>query len=184
MVNLQKKEINMPVMKKLLLFICLSAFFLAACSEEPAGIALLKHYPINGMEGLITRSGVELDEEITSDGDGSLRISADKPVRVRLYETGDIDVRNARLIYKAKLRTEDVEGMVYIQMWCHFRGKGEYYSRAIQSALSGTNEWTSQEIPFFLTKKDNPDNVKLDIVLTGKGTVWVDDIRLTRAPLR
>ncbi|MBL7068595.1 MAG: hypothetical protein ISS34_01880 [Candidatus Omnitrophica bacterium] len=176
----------MTTVKKSLLFffICLFTVFLGACSEEPMGTTVLKHYPINSMEGVITRSRVEFDEEITADGDGSLRITVSKPFRVRLYETGDIDVKNARLIYQAKLRTEDVEGKVYIQMWCHFPGKGEYYSRAIQSALSGTNEWTSQEIPFFLTKKDNPDNIKFDVVLTGKGTVWVDDIKLIRAPLR
>ena len=49
---------------------------------------------------------------------GSLRITTSKPTTVRLYETGDIDIENARLIYQAKLRTEGVEGQVYIEMWC------------------------------------------------------------------
>jgi hypothetical protein len=103
---------------------------------------------------------------------------------VRLYETGDIDIENARLIYRAKLRTEGVEGQVYIEMWCHFPGKGEFFSRALQSPLSGSNEWTSQETPFYLKKGENPDNIKINVVVNGKGTVWIDDIHLVKAPLK
>jgi len=66
-------------------------------------------------------------------------------------------------------------------MWCHFPGKGEFFSRALQFPLSGSNEWTSQETPFFLKKNENPDNVKIDLVVNGKGTVWIDDIRLIKA---
>jgi len=69
-------------------------------------------------------------------------------------------------------------------MWCHFPGKGEFFSRALQSPLSGSNEWTSQETPFFLKKGENPDNIKINVVVNGKGTVWIDDIHLVKAPLK
>jgi hypothetical protein len=135
------------------------------------------------MEGLITRSGVEIDKEITSDGNGSLRITATEPVTVKLYESGDIAIEKTQLIYRARLRTEDVAGQVYLEMWCSFPGKGEFFSRALQSPLSGTNEWSSQETPFFLQKGENPDNVKMNLVINGKGTVWIDDIKLLISPL-
>ena len=79
------------------------------------------------MEGIIDRSGIQIDSEITSDGNGSLRVTTDKPTTVRLYETGDIDIEDARLTYRAKLRTEAIEGQVYIEMWCDFPGKGEFF---------------------------------------------------------
>lgn len=175
----------MTTIKRLFLFFaCLFIVFVAACSTKSVEATEVKHYPIDSMEGIITKSGVQMDKEITSDGNGSLRIVTSKPIKVRLYETGDIDIENARLVYQAKLRTEGVEGQVYIEMWCHFPGKGEFFSRALQSSLSGSNEWSSQETPFFLKKGENPDNVKLNLVINGKGTVWIDDIRLVKAPLK
>ena len=138
---------------------------------------------MNSLDGLITRSNVAVDTQITSDGDGSLQVSASAPLTVRLYETGDLDVDNARLVYQAKLRTEDMEGRVYLEMLCHFPEKGEFFSRALNAPISGTVEWTQQETPFFLKKGENPDNVRLNLVIDGRGTVWIDDVRLVRAPL-
>ncbi|NIS63465.1 MAG: hypothetical protein GTO13_23095 [Proteobacteria bacterium] len=156
---------------------------LASCSNPSSQVVELKQFPINSMEGIISRSGVEIDKDISSDGNGSLRIESIKPAVVRLFELGDIDVENERLIYQARVRTENVEGKVYLEMWCHFPGKGEFFSRGLQTPLTGTTEWTTEEIPFFLKKGENPDNLKLNLVINGKGTAWIDDVRLLRAPL-
>ena len=175
----------MPKIKRVVsYFVCLFMVFVAACSTKSAETTDIHHYPIDSLEGIITKSGVQMDEKITSDGNGSLRITTNKPTTIRLYETGDIDIENARLIYQAKLRTEGVEGQVYIEMWCHFPEKGEFFSRALQSQLSGSNEWKSQETPFFLKKGQKPDNIKINVVVNGKGTVWIDDIHLAKAPLK
>ncbi len=98
-------------------FPCIIIVFVAACSTKSVETTDIKHYPIDSLEGIITKSDVQMDEKITSDGNGSLRITTSKPTTVRLYETGDIDIENARLIYQAKLRTEGVEGQGYIEMW-------------------------------------------------------------------
>ena len=102
---------------------------------------------------------------------------------IRLFETGDVDVEDARLTYQAKVRTEGVEGQVFLEMWCQFAGKGEYFSRDLETPQTGTTEWSTEETPFFLKKGENPDNVKLNLVVNGSGTVWIDDIRLFRGPL-
>jgi hypothetical protein len=159
-------------------------FVVVSCSQLSKQVVELKRFPIDSIEGVITRSGVEIDSEISSDGNGSLRITSTKPTVIRLFETGDIDIENARLIYQARLRTENVEGQVYLEMWCHFPGKGEFFSRGLQTPLTGTMEWTTKETPFFLKKGENPDNVKLNLVINGRGTTWIDDIRLLKAPLR
>jgi hypothetical protein len=156
--------------------------FWIGCSR-PAQVAEVKQYALDSLDGIITLSGVMIDREISSDGKGSLRITANGPAVVRLFETGDIDVENARLIYQAKVRTEGMDGKVYLEMWCHFPGKGEYFSRGLESPLTGTTDWTTEETPFFLKKGENPDNVKLNLVIDGKGTAWIDDIRLLKGPL-
>ena len=159
-------------------------FAIVACAKSPKEVVELKTFPVDSMEGIITQSGDEIDKKVSSDGNGSLKITATEPSVVRLFEVGDIDVENARLIYQAKVRTENVEGKVYLEMWCHFPGKGESFSRGLQTPLTGTTNWTTEETPFFLKKGENPDNVKLNLIIDGKGTAWIDDIRLLRGPLQ
>jgi hypothetical protein len=158
----------------------------ASCSRkapESSSVVVLAQYPISGTLDILTRDSTAVDNAITSDGNGSIRIHVDSTTTIRLYEAGDLDVENARIVYQAKVRTEGVEGKVYLEMWCSFAGKGEFFSRALQAPLTGTTEWTTQETPFFLKPGENPDNVKLNLVIDGKGTVWIDDITVTKGPL-
>jgi hypothetical protein len=155
-----------------------------ACAKPSQQAVEIKHYPLDALDGIITQSGVQIDNVISKDGKGSLKIGVAEPTVIRLFETGDIDIEDARLIYQAKVRTEGVQGQVFLEMWCHFPGKGDFFSRGLQSPLSGTTEWTSVETPFFLQKGENPDNVKLNLVINGTGTVWIDDIHLIKGPLQ
>lgn len=153
------------------------------CSQPAHQVSELKKFPLDDLEGVITQAGVRIDKKVTSDGKGSLRIDATQPTVVRLFEIGGIDIDNARLIYQARVRTEGVEGQVYLEMWCHFPGKGEFFSRGLQSPVTGSTDWVSEETPFFLKKGEKPDSVKLNLVVTGRGTAWIDDVRLLKAPL-
>jgi hypothetical protein len=156
---------------------------LAGCSSGAGDPAVLRSYSLDSAEGIITRSGISIDSRITAEGKGSLRITAEKPVVIRLFETGDIDLENSRLIYRARIRTSGVQGQVYLEMWCRFANRGEFFSRGLQDPLSGTNEWVSREVPFFLKAGENPDLVKLNLVIDGVGEVWLDDIHLLKGPL-
>jgi len=173
-------------MKKPIVFLIASlavVLCFSACNKSPEAPFELRSYPVNNVAGVITQTGVNFDKEITADGNGSLRIAVDKPTVIRLYETGDIDVEDARITYKAKVRAKDVQGKAYLEMWCSFTGKGEYFSRGLQSPISGTTDWATLETPFFLKKGENPDNIKINLVIDGTGVVWIDDIRLIKSPL-
>ena len=156
----------------------------SGCGGGRAREETLTKLPITSMEGVLTRTGVDFDERITSDGNGSLRIVTPGPTTVRLFEIRNPDAEDARLIYRAKLRTRDVDGEVYLEMWCRFRGKGEFFSRGLHSPLQGTNEWTSEEIYFLLEKGQKPDVVKLNLVIGGSGTVWIDEVALVKGAVR
>jgi len=160
------------------------SFLILGCSLSAQDVVELKKFPLDSLDGVLTRNGVQLDKQNSSDGKGSLRIIASQPLTVRLFEVSGIDVEDARLIYRAKVRTENVEGMAYLEMWCHFPGKGDFFSRGLQTPLSGTTNWTTEETPFFLKKGEKPDFIKLNFVVKGKGTAWIDDIRILKAPLQ
>jgi hypothetical protein len=163
--------------------LCCSVLLVAGCRTQQHQSVELKRYPLDSLEGVIGRSEVELDPAISSDGKGSLRVTAAAPLTVRLFVTGDIPVDNGRLIYQARLRCEKLQGQAYLEMWCRFPGKGEFFSRALHAPLSGTVEWSSQETAFSLKPGEDPDEIKLNLVVNGTGTVWIDDIRLSKGPL-
>jgi hypothetical protein len=164
-------------MKVMRICCCVCVAMCWGCSQEPASNEL-QCFPADSLDGLLTSTGVEFDPEISADQKGSLRIEVTERTTVPLYETGDLDVEDMRLVYQAKLRSRDLEGKVYLEMVCHFPGKGDYFSRALDSPLSGTTGWTSQETPFSLKAGENPDNIKLNVVVDGAGVVWIDDLHL------
>lgn len=173
-------------MARQLILITLAAVCIAFSCTAPAPPPAtdVARYQLDNLNGVITRSGVAIDAATSSDGHGSLKVTATGPTTVRLFETGDLDIENARLTYQARLRSQDLRGSAYLEMWCRFPGQGEFFSRGLDSALSGTNDWTSQQTPFFLQPGQNPDLVKLNLVVNGTGTVWIDDIRLIKGPLQ
>jgi hypothetical protein len=160
-----------------------AALLLGGCPAAEAPPTRLVELSIESLDGILTRSGVSFDPQVSADGNGSLRVVADAVKTVRLHETGAIDVENARLTYRARIRTEAVRGRVYLEMWCHFPGRGEFFSRALATPLSGTTEWSSQQTPFLLKAGESPDNIRLNLVVEGPGTVWIDDIVLESLPL-
>ena len=171
-------------MNKRVPMICtVTALLLMGCSQASQPVTELRRFPIDSLEEILTQSGIQMDAETSSDGNGSLKVMAVEPTTVRLFEVGDLDVEDARLIYQAKIRTEGVEGQVYLEMWCHFPGQGEFFSRGLETPLTGTTDGTTEETAFFLKEGENPDNVKLNLVINGKGTAWIDDIRLIAGPL-
>lgn len=168
----------------LVILVCvLIAGLKVSCSRTSREALLIKKYSCDSLEGIIHLSGVQIDAQVKNEGKRSLKFNLTEPSVIRLLETGDIEIEESTLVYQAMLRTEGIQGRVYLEMWCHFEGKGEFFSRGLDSPLSGTNDWTSMEIPFFLKAGENPDNVKLNVVCEGAGTFWVDDIRLLKRPL-
>ena len=47
-----------------------------------------------------------------------------------------------------------------------------------------TTDWSTQQTPFALKQGENPTHYKLNLVIEGKGTVWIDDISLLKTPLK
>jgi hypothetical protein len=165
----------------------LAAILLAICSTggpQAADETLIEAFPLNSANEIGALKDVTFDGEVSSDGKGSWKIVTSEPTTAPIAVVNDLDVENARLIYRAQVRTDNFKGGVFIEMWCRFPGKGEYFSKGLQSVVSGTTDWTTVETPFFLQKGQNPDRVRLNLVLNGSGTAWIDDVKLLKAPLQ
>jgi hypothetical protein len=161
--------ISIPVL--LLLFI--------SCSIQTKPTEL-KHFPIDDLAGMVAQSGIQFDKAVSSDDNGSIKIEAAGPVAIPLYSIDDVRTDDTQLIYEAKIKSESLSGQAYLEMWCVFKDKGEYYSRGFDSAIAGTTEWQTIKTVFLLRKNEMPDQIKLNVVVNGVGTVWIDDIHLSK----
>ena len=166
------------------IIVILSQLGILGCSKEQTKtVRQLKIYSADDLNSVINLSRVTLDSTVYAEGSGSIKIVAKKPMVVKLYETGNLDVENCHIIYQAKLKTAGLQGFAYLEMWCHFPGKGEFFSRALQSKLTGDNDWSSHEASFLLQTGERPDNVKLNLAVNGTGTVWIDEIKLLKVAI-
>jgi uncharacterized protein (TIGR03067 family) len=124
-------------------------------------------------------------EGVTADQKG-WRIEAKDSRAVNLFEVKDPGVGGCLLTYRAQMKSSDVQGKAYLEMWCHLPGDPddrESFSRGLQMPVAGTTEWASYETPFLLEKGQKPDRIKLGVRIEGKGTVWLRDVELLQAPL-
>jgi hypothetical protein len=151
-----------------------------ACSKNSAEGELLASFPLDSIEGVITRDGVEFDKTTSADGSGSLKITASGDRIVQLFETGNLNAEDCVLYYRAKIKTENLSGQAYLMMLCHFTGKGEFFSKGLGAVKSGNMDWSTAETVFLLKKGENPDNIKLQLVINGNGIIWIDDVELVK----
>ena len=84
-----------------------------------------------------------------------------------------------------RLKARAITGKAYLEMWVRVPGRGEFFSRGLEHPVTGTSDWVSLEIPFFLSERGlKPDLVKLNVAFEGGGgTVWIKDVQLLHTPL-
>jgi len=140
----------------------------------------LKYFPVDDLNGIVSQSEVQLDKNISDDGNGSIKIETSKPIAIQLYTINDVKVDDAQIIYKAKVKSEGVSGQAYLEMWFMFKDKGEFFSRGFDSVISGTSDWKTIKTVFDLSTGEVPDQIKLNVVVNGVGTIWIDDVHLSK----
>ena len=110
-------------------------------------------------------------------------IDSQEEQTVRFFEVQVSLVEQCLLTYRAKVKSEGLAGRAYLEMWCRFPGRGEFFSKGLGQVVRGTTDWGSYETPFHLKKGQRPDLIKLNLVVEGRGRVWVRDVELIRTPL-
>ena len=116
------------------------------------------------------------------DGDGwSAEVSDGQTIP--LFEITPPPLDHCLITWRLKMKTEALADKAYLEMWCRFDGRGEFFSKGFDHAITGTNDWASYEVTFFLQKGQSPDLRKLNLAIEGAGRVWIKDVELTQTPL-
>ena len=125
---------------------------------------------------------IQTDTQVKAEGKGSIKITTQWPTTICLGEVPGLNVENAKLVYKAKVKS-NLEGTAFLEMWAHIGG-GQYFSRGMDDVVKQKTDWKVIQTPFLFQKGQRPDKVTLNLVINGKGTVWIDDIVLSKEPLK
>ncbi|MCP4005615.1 MAG: hypothetical protein GY725_15605 [bacterium] len=145
----------------------------AACSEMPT--ASEPHH--------LRSYRVGIDAPIASDvvsvaGDAWLIVPGEAR-SVKLFELENPDVEATRLLYRAQLSSERLQGKVYLEMWVRLPGRGMFFSRGIEQPVTGTTAWVEREVAFFLKPGERPDLVQLNVVFEDPaGRVSIKGVKL------
>jgi hypothetical protein len=130
-----------------------------------------------------TTANPAISKDLVVTDDKAWLADCKKAQTIRLFEVENPGVEQCVVTYRAKLKTEGLTEQAYLEMWCRFPGKGEFFSRGLAHAVTGSNDWASYETPFFLKKGEKPDLIKLNLVVQSAGKVWVKDVELLKGPL-
>ena len=125
---------------------------------------------------------VQTDATIKTEGKGSVRIETQWPTTVCLGEVKGLDVEDAKLVFRAKVRTE-LEGDAFLEMWVQVGG-GQYFSKGMNDPVKGKSDWKAIQTFFMFQKGQKPEKATLNLVINGKGIVWIDDVVLSKEPLK
>lgn len=158
----------------------LSIFALLVLIASPAYAQELKKLNLDDASTIGTT--IQTDTQLKAEGKGSIKITTQWPTTICLGEVTGLKVENARLLYRAKVKS-DLDGSAFLEMWVQVGG-GQYFSRGMNDVVSKKTDWKLIQTPFLFQKGQRPDKVTLNLVINGKGAVWIDDIVLIQEPLK
>lgn len=116
-------------------------------------------------------------DRVVAEGD-HWRVSADSAQSVRLFELHPKGLNASRLAFVAEAKAIEVYGTAHLEMWVNFPGKGEFFSKALDTPLTGNLEWSHYSAPFVLPGDLQPDRIRLQLTFADRGTVLLRDVRV------
>ena len=124
---------------------------------------------------------IESDPRVKVEGRSSIRITTLYPTTVCLGEVNGLDLENSTLNYSARVKSQ-LDGTALLEMWVEVGG-GRYFSRGLNSTVKGNTDWKTIQTPFIFQKGQRPEKITLNLIINGHGTVWIDNVVLSKAPL-
>ncbi len=125
---------------------------------------------------------IQTDAAVKTEGKASIKITTAWPVTICLGEITVLNAKGVKLIYQAEIKTE-LEGSAFLEMWVQVDGK-QYFSRGLDDIVYGKTGWKTIRTLFMLTKDQKAEKATLNLVINGKGTVWIDNAVLTEEILK
>jgi CcmD family protein len=148
-------------------------------------------FPVSGTGDIVDSQSAEFDAETSfTGGDGSILVEAGSPVTLSLFTPDPSGLNHSRIVYKARLKTEDLKGegeergIAFLELRTLYSNGEEVIARGPRIPPTGTTDWIPVETDLYLDTGPEPEKITLALGVEGRGKVWVDDVVLESRPLR
>lgn len=116
----------------------------------------------------------------------AVKIETAWPTTINVTRVNLLDkhLQQTVLTFSAQLKSEELTGNGYLEMWVHVPGSngGNFVVRGLDRPLQPNNPWSEFQTSFTLIKDQVPDYVTLNLVINGRGYVWLKDVHLRHNP--
>ena len=186
----RRKLINTLILsrfKKRIYLFSLSFLFISivGCGKKKP---LIYNFQVNSLNRVISKFNLKLDDEVSYDGLGSIRVDSKDTTTAYIFVLYDIPVKRAKLTWEAYCKSEDLKGKAFLEMGVQiskkYRKELESYLHQSKDFLRGTTNWQKIKVEFLVLENLKVDVVQLNLIIEGEGTVWIDQVRLTVLPIR
>lgn len=141
----------------------------------------------NSLNRVISRHNLIMDNEISYDGLGSIRVESEDSVTAYLFVLRDIPLKRANLKWEAYCKSEDLVGKAFMEIGVQIYSKyGKKYDTFIHRGdefISKTTNWEKLKIEFLNTENRTISTVQLNLIVKGRGKVWIDQVKFTAIPI-
>ena len=109
---------------------------------------------------------------------------AGQPRTITVLTIDAPEVSGSRYEVSGQVRYDEVEGAGYLEMWSHFPGGGQYFSRTLGESgpmmkLQGSSGWRRFTLPFDATGAPGPPTrLVINVTLQGRGVVHLGPLTL------
>lgn len=128
---------------------------------------------------------VVVDAVETTDGDGSLRIEAAHGAVLTLGELAGIQMTEGEILWcEARVKCRDLKQGGHLELWGELADGSRVLGRGGDQGLQGDQDWRIVRIPLEVGRATELRRVFVNGVISGPGTLWVDEVRFTAVPGR
>ncbi|NQT15459.1 MAG: hypothetical protein HQ582_22065, partial [Planctomycetes bacterium] len=134
----------------------------------------------------LDKAGGLLGGEVQPDGTLKIENADGQTTTVAIAELKEPGITAFRYAVTGKVKYEDVEAESFLEMWNYFPNGGFYFSRTLgkggpMGSIQGTSDWRAFSLPFFSEEGTGPpDRLELNVVLGGRGTVYLSPVQLAQ----
>lgn len=113
-----------------------------------------------------------------------LIVQAAAATTLNLFDVPLQNLDQCKLTWRFRLSTDGLSSPVHAELWCRIPGKGRFFSRGLDQKVKGSVADKLIEIPFLLEAGQHADQLNLNLVFSGPGTVRLKDLEILTAPVK
>lgn len=158
--------------------------FFNCCKRTEPVVFIFK---VNSLNRVISEHNLIMDNEISYDGLGSIRVESEDSATAYLFIVRDIKLKRVNLKWEAYCKSEDLEGKAFmeigVQIYSNSWRKYDTFIYRGDEFISKTTNWKKLKVEFLSTENRMISTVQLNLIVKGRGTVWIDQVKLTATPI-